>query len=481
MVGEKKNKSIQFIDSHFKILLIESLFGCKIILMSNSNVKLQNFLVFIKYLKDDMLVFKNDTIKRIIRSFDVEIINNYQDEIKSQINFNIKNSKIIVINQINLFDQNQNIIYSILALEKTLLILDENSFNKFLSNKQLNSVLFIEKIGNISAISKEIINDSTFQGENQKLIKEFMIYETNNTFREIWRSIVPCITGYLIKKAYEKTKKDRFLNQNQDSDKITIYRKDIVDIRTLGFGSFFRVHLIYHLERCELMAFKTQHINDDNAQRLQKRERDNFRKLKHPLLPKFYDSPEGENYLVMEFINGQTLNHIDKLKLNDNEVVTIIFELILIVEYLHSENMIYRDLKPNNIIIDEYKNVVLIDFDRLIENNQNEEHSTDFGSFFIDPNIQSGRFTEKSDIHSLYLIIKYIINDKKMMASNPTLAEKILDLFHSFASTNSDMDEPVLELFFSFVQNFCFMIQLKNLLSISQQICDKHKIPIQLD
>lgn len=78
-------------------------------------------------------------------------------------------------------------------------------------------------------------------------------------------------------------------------------------------------------------------------------------------MPKFYGASEKEKYLVMEFINGLTLGHIDKIQLNDEDVVIIIFELIVILEYLHSKKLIYRDLNLNNIMIDIFKNVVLID------------------------------------------------------------------------------------------------------------------------
>ena len=447
--------------------------------MNKDKIKLPDLLVFIELLKDDSFVFANNTIKEIIQSFDFDVINNYQEEISSQINLNIKNSKIIVINQINLFDQsqNKNIIYSILAFEKNLLILNENDTNKFLSDNTYISVLFLDKIGQISEISNEIRNDSTFSTENDNLKREFTIKEPNKTFKKIWQLISPCITGYLIKKAYEKTKKDRFLNQNQDSEKITIYKKDFVVLRNLGFGSFFNVDLIYHLERCELMAIKTQHILDDNIDKLQNRERENYMKLKHPLLPKFYNSPKGENYLVMEFINGQTLDNIDKLHLNDKEVVTIIFELILIVEYLHSNNMIYRDLKPNNIIIDDYKNVVLIDFDRLIENDPSEEQSKDFGTSFTDPNVQSEPFSEKSDIYSLGKIIE-VINDKKMLECDSSSKQRILDIIRYCDNLKSDVIIPTLQLFIFFVESFYPMIQTKHLPDIFKQIFSKYKNPL---
>ena len=171
--------------------------------------------------------------------------------------------------------------------------------------------------------------------------------KVNLDCQKIWKFINYCITGYLIKKSYNKTKKNRLsnYNENQDSNNFIIHKEDYVVLRLLGFGSVFRTSLIYHLERCELMALKEPNIDDKEIPRLIERERVNYSKIRHPLLPKSYET-EDINGIIIEFINGQTLDKIDKMNLNASEVITIIFELIIIIDYIHSKDLIYRDLKP---------------------------------------------------------------------------------------------------------------------------------------
>ena len=91
---------------------------------------------------------------------------------------------------------------------------------------------------------------------------------------KIWKFIQPCISGYLIKEIYEKTKinrLDNFINfekqkeissVNFPSDKIPIIKEDeFIELRDIGTGYGFIVILIYHIEREELYALKLKHVS----------------------------------------------------------------------------------------------------------------------------------------------------------------------------------------------------------------------------
>lgn len=101
-----------------------------------------------------------------------------------------------------------------------------------------------------------------------------------------------------------------------------------------------------------------------------RREGDILATLHHPGLPEVYDRFEahGEYFLVMEFIEGETLEAI--LARNQHrplplpEVLRWITELGEILTYLHSQTppIIYRDLKPGNVMITPQGRTRLIDF-----------------------------------------------------------------------------------------------------------------------
>ena len=66
----------------------------------------------------------------------------------------------------------------------------------------------------------------------------------------------------------------------------------------------------------------------------------------------------------MEFVNGGDLRfHLEKQKKFKEEVVKFYAaEVIIALDYLHQQNIIYRDLKPDNILLDKDGHIKLTDF-----------------------------------------------------------------------------------------------------------------------
>lgn len=87
----------------------------------------------------------------------------------------------------------------------------------------------------------------------------------------------------------------------------------------------------------KVCAIKTPFVkvnadDDDEINKLFHREKSNYQKLNHPLLPKFFGVNESEKSIIIEYIKGDTLlNLIQKHLLNDNEKIRIIFEITLMI------------------------------------------------------------------------------------------------------------------------------------------------------
>ncbi|MBN1521638.1 MAG: protein kinase [Candidatus Aureabacteria bacterium] len=96
-----------------------------------------------------------------------------------------------------------------------------------------------------------------------------------------------------------------------------------------------------------------------------KREAATVAKIRHSGVAQVYDFGEDENchYIVMEFVEGETLEEkLKKKSIDLKQAIDIIRRVALILEDLHRQQILHRDIKPSNIMIKENGDIVLLDF-----------------------------------------------------------------------------------------------------------------------
>jgi eukaryotic-like serine/threonine-protein kinase len=95
-----------------------------------------------------------------------------------------------------------------------------------------------------------------------------------------------------------------------------------------------------------------------------RREEDIGKRLEHPGVMKvFNDEERSRVYMVMEWVDGKLLRSIvQKERLPLKRVVDIILQMCDVLEYVHRHEVVHRDLKPDNIMIDDQGRMKLIDF-----------------------------------------------------------------------------------------------------------------------
>jgi serine/threonine protein kinase len=143
-------------------------------------------------------------------------------------------------------------------------------------------------------------------------------------------------------------------------------------------------------------------------------------RLRHAHLPRIYDHFEDNNrwYLVMDFIPGETLEeYLAKAggKLPVTEVLEIGIQLCNVLGYLHSQQppIIFRDLKPANIMRTPDGDLFLIDFGiaRHFKPGQAKDTAA-YGSMGYAPPEQYGKAqtTPQSDIYSLGATLHHLLS-----------------------------------------------------------------------
>lgn len=157
------------------------------------------------------------------------------------------------------------------------------------------------------------------------------------------------------------------------------------------------------------------HLNEQELARATERfqnEANLLGSLQHPNLPRVYDafSTQGRSYLVMEYLEGKTLHQI--LRENDArpipvaQVLAYALQLCDVLVYLHQQHppIIFRDLKPSNVMVTESGHIYLIDFGiaRLFKEGQQQDTSL-LGSLGYAPPEQHGiaQTNQRSDLYAL--------------------------------------------------------------------------------
>jgi serine/threonine protein kinase len=199
---------------------------------------------------------------------------------------------------------------------------------------------------------------------------------------------------------------------------------EIID--RLGRGGMAEVYRAYHANLDRFVAIKVLHTflaEDGEFKSRFEKEAQSVAKLKHPHIVQVYDfdyDPDTESYyMVMEFIDGPSLKeHLAELKQKEerlplDEVIRIMREAASALSYAHSYNMIHRDVKPANLMLDRNKRVVLTDFGiaKIVSGPQYTVTGGMVGTpAYMSPEQGMGATgDERSDLYSLGVILYELI------------------------------------------------------------------------
>jgi serine/threonine-protein kinase len=147
-------------------------------------------------------------------------------------------------------------------------------------------------------------------------------------------------------------------------------------VRVLATGGFGQTYIAQDTRRPGNPICVVKHLKGANsdpkifetAKRLFQSEAETLEKLgNHDQIPRLlaYFDENKEFYLVQEFIEGHTLSEelVPSQRWSESEVIQMLLEVLNILEFVHREGVIHRDIKPDNIIRRTSDNkLVLVDF-----------------------------------------------------------------------------------------------------------------------
>lgn len=270
---------------------------------------------------------------------------------------------------------------------------------------------------------------------------------------------------------------------NSDSDpSVEILDNRYKIISVIGKGGMGAVYKAEHVKIGKIVAIKE--MNDDHFRTDKEKEdaRKRFEKearilcnLSHQGLPQvsdFFTIEETYNitpantktntkavqlkknryFLVMSYVEGKDLKMIMKERgskpVSEDQVLKWLDQVIDILNYLHTQNppVIYRDIKPSNIMVTDDDKVTLIDFG-IAKIFENTSKGTLIGTpGYSPPEQYKGISDQKSDIYSLGATLHYLLTgiDPETDQSNVFHFKKISEV-NSISSKLENVIESMLE------------------------------------
>jgi eukaryotic-like serine/threonine-protein kinase len=193
-----------------------------------------------------------------------------------------------------------------------------------------------------------------------------------------------------------------------------------------GMGSVYRARDLHFPNVIKLVAIKEM-INQAPDPLVRQTIVQNFEReanilatLSHPSIPRIYDyfTLDNRSYLVLEFINGKDLEGVLAASdgfLPEEQILAWSIELCDVLHFLHNHKpdpIIFRDMKPSNVMIDQHNHIMLVDFG-IAKTFQSGQKGTMIGTEGYSPPEQyRGEATTRADIYALGATMHHLLTKR---------------------------------------------------------------------
>jgi serine/threonine-protein kinase len=186
-------------------------------------------------------------------------------------------------------------------------------------------------------------------------------------------------------------------------------------LRKIGAGGMADVYCAEDTHLGRKVAVKLLHsrfAQDQEFVERFRREASSAAGLQHPNVVGVYDRGEfdGTYYIAMEYCEGASLKQVvtRDAPLAPQRAIAITKQILIAARFAHRRNVIHRDLKPHNVILDEDENVKVTDFGiaRAAGSDITEVGAVMGTAQYLSPEQAQGRpVTEESDLYSIGVVL----------------------------------------------------------------------------
>ena len=312
-------------------------------------------------------------------------------------------------------------------IQKELKIEKFNNGKKIIMQGAIGNKLYIIKEGRVDFFLNSKYIKSAYEGDDFGS-KSLIISDSKNSSTVIANGVVVCYTlsADIFKRILDPNLMEYFQNKISLED-YSIELKDLDNIKELGKGNYGFVNLVRSKKNKQLYAIKAldlMQIKKENLQQSVELEKNVLLKVDHPFIMKLvkYLKNDTHIFFIMEYIRGKELWDVMRDIGLCDKVQTQFYgaSLLSAMDYLHKHHYIYRDLKPENVMINDKGYIKLIDFGTVKEIKDRTTTIVGTPQYMAPEMVNGTGYSFQVDMWAIAIIMYELLCGKVPLKKSPT-------------------------------------------------------------